>query len=166
MEQDFRMEEFDKAVLNETATWWQMSLPSGEVLFGTAKAKMLGFPDDMFKTYHDFVELVHPEDKEKTMQAMKDHLEGRSKIYEAVYRIKNKNGEYLKFYDCGQIIRKEGDQVTVMGFVLKVADDADAFQQMKKFKELILGGKPIHYRTGRQDTIKPKKAPIEGFLVY
>lgn len=139
---NFKMEQFDKAVLNETAAWWQMYLPQGNVIFGSSKAKMLGFPDEMFKHYKDFTNLVHPDDYEKIMQAMRDHIAGNAEFYETTYRIKNKDGEYLNFYDCGQITDKNGDKITVTGFVLKFQEGVDIFSQMKEFKELISSGKP------------------------
>ncbi len=46
---NFKLKEFNDAVLSETATWWQMNLPSGDVFFGSAKARMLGYTDDVFK---------------------------------------------------------------------------------------------------------------------
>lgn len=137
-----RMEQFDAAVLNGTATWWQMFLPSGKVLFGDAKAEMLGYPKEKFKQYQDFVDLVHPDDREKTMQAMRDHLNGTAKLYETTYRIQSKDGAYLEFYDCGQITEKNGADITVTGFVRKMNDGADALAQMEEFKDLILAGNP------------------------
>lgn len=139
-DKNFKLEEFNKSVLSGTATWWQMRLPSGDVFFGDAKARMLGYPDEMFKKYTDFTALVHPDDVDATMNAMKDHLSGKKKYYETVYRIKNKAGEYIKFYDCGKITGKEGNNITVAGFVLKISEDADIFEQMEKFKDIIFGG--------------------------
>ncbi len=86
--------------------------------------------------------LVHKDDSEKAMQAMRDHITGKEKLYETTYRIKNKNGEYIKFYDCGQITAKEGENITVIGFVMKIKDDIDILEQMKYFKELIISGNP------------------------
>jgi len=140
--ENFKMEQFEKAVLTGNATWWQMQLPSGSVIFGENKAKMLGYSEEMFKTYKDFMKLVHPEDNEKAMQAMRDHMAGKTEVYETIYRIKNKDGKYIKFYDCGQIIKKEGDELTIMGFVMKVLNDQDIFEQMKNFKDLIISGNP------------------------
>jgi PAS domain S-box-containing protein len=135
-----KMEKFNRAVLNETATWWQMELPSGAVIFGVAKAKMLGYPDTMFNKYQDFVDLVHPDDREKAMQSMRDHLAGKAEIYEAVYRIKPKDGDYIKFYDCGRITKKEGENIKVMGFVMKISEGVELENQMKEFKEMVVEG--------------------------
>ncbi len=138
----FNLEELDKEILEGKITWWQMTLPSGNVIFGEEKAKMLGYPESNFKTYKDFTDLLHKDDYDKTMQAMRDHLEGKKPFYEALYRIKHKNGEYVRFYDCGQILKKDGGEITVIGFVLKVKNDSEILEQMKKFKELILQGEP------------------------
>lgn len=119
-----------------------MHLPSGEVYFGDAKANMLGFPQDKFKTDHDFMALVHPEDSENAMQAMRQHLSGEKPAYETVYRIQNSQGEYIKFYDLGMIIKKENENIELMGFVMKVAENQDILSQINEFKQMILNGNP------------------------
>lgn len=139
---NFKMEQFNQAVLEGEATWWQMELPSGKVISGENKAKMLGYTEDHFNVYQDFMSLVHPDDVSGAMQAMMDHINGKAPIYETFYRIEHKNGEYIKFYDCGQIIKKEGNNLTIAGFVMKISDDIDIFKQMKDFKELIISGNP------------------------
>jgi RNase H-fold protein (predicted Holliday junction resolvase) len=86
---------------------------------------------------------LHSDDYPKAMGAMRDHLEGKIDVYETIYRIKAKNGKYLKFYDCGQITSKKGKKIVVMGFVLKVVGtETKIKKQMKKFKDLILKGEP------------------------
>ncbi len=142
MEEPFRMKQFNKAVLLGEVTWWQMELPSGRVIFGDAKAKMPGYPDSDFNYYQDFTKLIHPDDYNNAMNAMYDHIAGKKKFYETQYRIKNISGEYISFYDCGQIIKKEGNEITVIGFVMKVKGDVDFSVQMESFKDLILGGNP------------------------
>ena len=136
------LEKFDEAIIEGKATWWQMELPSGDVLFGDAKAKMLGYPEDNFKSYNDFTNIVHPEDHDKAMGAMQEHLDGKKELYEVTYRIRHKNGEYIKFYDCGKITNKEGKNITVMGFVLKIEEDADIDEKKSVFKDLIISGSP------------------------
>lgn len=136
------MEEFNEKVLLGEATWWQMEIPSGIVLFGENKAKMLGYPDSNFKHFSDFTNLVKEDDREKAMQSMRDCLSEKNKSYEAVYNIKKADGKYIKFYDYGQIINKEGDSITIIGFVMKVKDNQDILEEIKEFKEMILSGNP------------------------
>lgn len=127
---------FDMLVLEKKATWWHMELPSGEVFFGTAKTDMLGYEEDNFNVYQDFTKLLHPEDYEKAMQAMRDHLEGKADAYETTYRIQKKDGEYLTFYDYGVITEKEGENISLIGLVFKVDNESD----IEQAKEIISQG--------------------------
>jgi len=133
---------FDEAVLEEKATWWQMELPSGNVFFGDTKTNMLGHSESDFNHYSDFTKIVHPDDYEKTMQEMRDHLEGKKDLYEVVYRIKHKNGDYLTFYDCGKIINREGEKTTLMGFVVKIEEGEDIEETTIRFKDMVTSGEP------------------------
>lgn len=132
---------FNELVLKGEATWWQMELPSGKVIFGDAKAKMLGFPDEHFKKYQDFTELIQVDDYEKAMKAMKDHLDDKAPAYETVYRIKTNNGEYINFFDYGQKIKEDNGNITIIGFVIKINNLEDYLNEVKDFKELITAGK-------------------------
>lgn len=138
--QNYNMEKFNAAALNREATWWQMELPSRNVIFGDAKAEMLGFPSENFQSYQDFTNLVHPDDQEKIMQDMRDHLEGKKEFYETSYRIKTKKGDYLRFYDFGKVISNEKGKIVAMGFVWKIQEEVDIEKQMKEFRDIINSG--------------------------
>jgi len=100
--------------------WWEMYLPSGEVKFNENKALMLGYEPEKFKTYQDFTNIVHPDDYQTSMDAMQYHIDGKKTIYECEYRIKNKNGEYIWFYDIGKIVSNEKGNIKVTGIVIKI----------------------------------------------
>lgn len=140
MTNNFNLEKFNEAVLKGEATWWQMDLPSGDVIFGEQKATLLGYPEDNFKTYHQFTELLHPDDLEKTMQIMRDHLEGKLPAYETTYRIKRIDGFYLFYFDYGMVTKRDGDNITIIGFVMKVEDPEKFEEDAKEFKEMIHSG--------------------------
>ena len=100
--------------------WWWMELPSGVVFYSPNKADMLGRKDEQFVHYKDFVKLVHPEDQERIMQDMYDHIEGRAKLYETTYRIQKKDGSYKTFYDRGEIVAKKDGEISVAGMVFDI----------------------------------------------
>ena len=133
---------FDQAILEDRIAWWQMTLPSGDVLFSDSKATMLGRDPKDFKHYTDFTNLLHPDDYEETMQAMKDHLEGKKKFYETKYRIKHNDGSYKTYFDFGQIIKRDEDEMVIVGFVIKVKSDQELEKQVEKLKNLITEGEP------------------------
>lgn len=97
--------------------WWWVELPSGAVFFSPNKAKMIGRSPDEFYHYKHFTDLVHPEDYERIMQDMRDHISGKTPMYETNYRIKNKSGKYVRFFDRGKIVARKGDELALAGFV-------------------------------------------------
>lgn len=131
---------FDEAVQQKEIAWWQMNLPSGDVTFGAAKNEMLGYPANKFKTYHDFTKLVHPDDYEPMMQAMRALLEGSAQAYETTYRMKTVSGEYITFFDFGKIINKADGRTTVIGFVIKIKSIENIDEIITAFKNILNNG--------------------------
>ncbi|HYH75323.1 MAG TPA: PAS domain-containing protein [Candidatus Saccharimonadales bacterium] len=114
------LDKFEIAMEATGLAWWWMELPSGAVFFSPNKAQMIGRNPADFMHYKDFTDLVHPDDYEKAMQAMRDHLEGKKELYETTYRIKHQDGSYVQFYDRGQIVGREEGKIVLAGFVFDV----------------------------------------------
>ncbi len=114
--------------------WWEMELPSGDVVFDDRKAEMLGYEPEHFETYEDFTELLHPDDYERAMQAMRDHLQGREENYEVEYRIRTSDGTYRWFRDVGGITERgeETGHTRVIGIVEDITERKQAQQELEK----------------------------------
>jgi len=101
-----------------------MDLKTGKVIFNENKVKMLGYSMKDFKDadYKSFTNLLHPDDHDRVMQAMKDHLEGLAEAYDVEYRIKAKNGIYKWYYDKGSIVERDqnGKPLVVKGIVIDI----------------------------------------------
>ncbi len=130
-------ERLEDAMEGGNLAWWEMELPSGEIRFNDRKAEMLGYSLERFEHYSDFTELIHPEDYDRTMKAMEDHLEGRAERYEVEYRIEKKNGDYKWFRDIGSITEKEEDYKKVTGVVIDI-DEKKEIQERKEFLHTLL----------------------------
>ena len=107
--------------------WWLMELPSKAVYFSANKIIMLGYAKrdmEKFTRYTDFTEIIHPDDYQGAMQAMQDHLEGVSPMYETQYRIKAKDGSFKTFYDRGRIVGRKGKEIAIAGIVLDITNMA------------------------------------------
>jgi len=105
----------DDALVAAKVAWWTISLPSGEVAFNPIKARQLGYDPADFKHYTDFTDLVHPDDYEHTMQAMRDYLDGKTPMYQCRYRIKDSEGKYHDYMDQGVIQSRDGDNINLFG---------------------------------------------------
>ncbi|MBS3817832.1 MAG: PAS domain-containing sensor histidine kinase [Candidatus Thermoplasmatota archaeon] len=130
-------ERLEDAMETGNLAWWEMELPSGEIQFNDRKAEMLGYPPEKFEHYTDFTDIIHPEDHDRAMKAMKDHLEGKEKRYEVEYRIEKDNGEYKWFRDVGSITEEEGEYKKVTGIVIDI-DERKRIQEHEKFLHSLL----------------------------
>lgn len=116
-----RDQQMEDAMEAAGMAWWSLEFPSGALDFSENKTKMLGYDKADFYHYTKFTDLLHPEDYEPTMQAMRDLMSGQRDIYECKYRIKASDGSYKTFYDRGRVVERLKDSYTVAGMVFDVS---------------------------------------------
>ena len=115
--------------------WWEMNVQTGKVNFHKNKAELLDYSKKEFpKDMYEIMKLVHPDDYEKTMEAMKKHLNGEEETYNVEYRIKDKNNKYHWFYDQGQIVErdKEGNPLNLIGVVMEITERKESERKLEK----------------------------------
>lgn len=96
----------DEALRDSDVPWWEWQVETNTVKIGPRKATMLGYDPDAFTGggYQSFTNLLHPDDYERTMEAMRRLLEGRSPIYQVDYRIRAADGNYRWYMDRGTFV--------------------------------------------------------------
>ncbi len=117
-------ERLEGTMMAGNIAWWEMTLPAGEVDFNEQKTRILGYEKADFTTYHDFTRLIHPDDFEHTMRAMRDCLSGEKPRYLADYRIRTSSGTYRWFHDVGAITSSDpdGTPVRITGVVVDITE--------------------------------------------
>ena len=127
----------DSAMQAGNIAWWEMDWKTGNVIFEKRKAQMLGYPVEQFSHYSDFTQLVHPDDYQPIMQAMRDLISGINKQYEVDYRIRTRDGEYLWFHDIGTIsdYASDGSPSKVTGLVINITGRKRAEVQLQESEE-------------------------------
>ena len=120
-------------------SWWEMDRTTGLVTFERRKAEMLGYSPEKFKHYTDFMALVHPEDQERTMNAMRSHLDGSLDKYEVEYRIKTISGDYKWFYDVGSVTKRdsEGSPLIISGLVLDISERKHVDEELQNSHNML-----------------------------
>lgn len=129
--------------------WWKMDVATGYVEFDATKAEMLGRPADDFAHYEDFTRLLHPDDYERTMQAMRDHLSGQADRYDVEYRIRKQDGGYIWLRDVGAVVEwdSSGRPASVAGIVIDVSEQKEYEEQREALlsqKDVLL--REVHHR--------------------
>lgn len=105
-------ERLDLSLSAGNLAWWEFDIPTGQVTYNENKVRILGYPPRDFPnpcSYKVFMDLVHPDDYENTMNAMRDHLSGKKDLYETEYRIRTIDGDYKWYYDRGSITSRDSD---------------------------------------------------------
>ena len=129
----------ESALQGGNMAWWEMDIATGNVTFAKRKVEMLGFSPENFTHYSDFTTLVHPQDYERIMNAMRGHFEGVFDHYEVEYRIMTKSGEYIWFYDYGSVVKKDsnGAPLICTGFVYDITDKKRAEERLLKSENML-----------------------------
>lgn len=104
---------------------WYWNIKTNEVTFNPLKITTLGYDKSEIPkhvTYQFFTDKLHPEDYEKTMEAMLNHIHGKASVYEVEYRIQAKDGKYKWYYDRGKITQYDdtGKPLFLAGIVFDI----------------------------------------------
>lgn len=94
----------------------------------------MGYKADRFKNFDDFIKLIHPEDKDNALNAMKRHLDGTNPKYETEYRIKTRWGNYKWFRSVGALSKQieTSDSRRVVGVIEDITLLKQSEQKNKK----------------------------------
>lgn len=104
--------------------WWEYNLSTGYVAYSDKKATMAGYTVEEFPNeVYAICDLIHPDDYETTMEAMRQYVMGNSEEWNITYRIKRKEGGYSYYHDVGHIVEwtEEGQPLKLIGAVIDIS---------------------------------------------
>jgi PAS domain S-box-containing protein len=88
--------------------FWDWNIVTGVVRFSRRWAEMLGYRlEDIEPHVCTWERLIHPDDQPAVMQALDDHLEGRTPQYETEHRLLAQSGEWKWISDRGKVVTRD-----------------------------------------------------------
>ncbi len=85
---------------------WSLDLVTNEIFHSNECKRQLGFgPDDLSGGFDQWVGRLHPEDREATLAAFSDYIEGRSANYDLEFRMRHKDGSWRWILSSGSLLR-------------------------------------------------------------
>ena len=140
---------------------WDWNVQTGEVKFNQQLVKNFGYEAHELVPHVDTWEkMIHPDDRQKTMDALKPNLNGATNFYENEHRIRTKDGQWRWFLARGKVVGRDdaGNALRHMGTFLDIHDHKASLKEFEKEKEryrLIFNTAPIgilHYDTAGEVT--------------
>jgi PAS domain S-box-containing protein len=99
-------ERFEVAVSGSRDGLWDWDLSTNKVYFSLRWKKMLGYEEhEVAPCYEEFARLLHPEDKERVLDYVRDYLAGSKPNFEIEFRMLQKDGDYCWILSRGVALR-------------------------------------------------------------
>jgi PAS domain S-box-containing protein len=114
--------------------FWDWNIETGEVQRNERWAKMLGYTLEEIKfSVKQWTDLHHPDDCESAWKSIQDHLDGKTPVHRAEYRMRSKSGEYKWILDQAMIVKRDekGNPLRMSG----THTDITEFKQQEEVRE-------------------------------
>lgn len=104
---------------------WDWNPKTGDVFFSERWLTMLGYrPEEIQPRLEEWSDRVHPEDLERVLFLISEHMEGRTAVYESEHRLRAKDGSWRWIQDRGKVLRRdeEGKPMRMVGTHLDITE--------------------------------------------
>ncbi|MCG2745623.1 MAG: PAS domain S-box protein [Desulfobacteraceae bacterium] len=119
---------------------WDRNLVNDTAYYGDNWASSLGYDkEDLKANGINWRELLHPEDREQALAAVNAHIEGRTPVYGAEFRLRCKNGDWQWIQARGKVVSwdEQGLPVRFVGTHTDITARKSAEEELKKRSEEI-----------------------------
>ncbi|MFP4345980.1 MAG: PAS domain S-box protein [Anaerolineales bacterium] len=119
----------------ELATW-DWNLQTGEMIRSPRWAEMQGYGyDDLEPTLSFWEQRIHPEDAPVVREALDAHLEDRTSLYQAEYRLRTKVGAWKWILDTGKVLVRDeaGAPLRAVGIQQDITGHKEAEKQLARY---------------------------------
>ena len=128
-----------QAIINATGIGlWNWCLVTSEVTYSDQWMRILGYePGELPSTLSAWTDSVLPEDLPAVEQTIDDYLAGKTKMYEAEFRMKRKNGDVVWVQDKGSVTEwdENGKPSRIVGVLQSVQRLKKTEEELKQQKE-------------------------------
>ena len=106
-------ERFELAVRGAHDGLWDWNLETGEVYLSPRWKSILGYEDhEVANSFEEWETRIHPDDRQRALAAVWDHLDGLSPHYELEHRLLHRDGTYRWVRTRGTSVRNDSGRPT------------------------------------------------------
>lgn len=116
------------AALDRTGLYiWELDVPTGVLnILDQSFGEMCGYqPNELEATVDNWKNNIHPQDKERVVTALENHLAGKTPYYFVVHRMVHKSGGDTWVSDRGRITEfdEKGSPLKMMGTHINITEE-------------------------------------------
>lgn len=127
-------ERFELAVRGAGVGIWDWDIRAGKLFFTPRWRMLFGYDEDEIgDRYEDWVQLLHPDERERITKFLEDFLAGTSSIVAADYRLRHKDGAYRWIAAHAVVVRDEaGKAIRLVGSHGDITDRKEAEDALRQ----------------------------------
>ena len=127
-------EGFEAFITASDVGTWDWNIQTGETIFNERWAQIVGYTlEELFPiSIQTWMDLAHPEDLQKSDEALEKHFKGKTEVYEVESRMKHKSGKWVWVLDRGKVLTRTSD-----GKPLRMLGTHTDITARKKSEEII-----------------------------
>lgn len=103
---------------------WDWTIATNEIFFSPEWKQHIGYADhELPSRCEEWLDRLHPEDRERSLEAVKGYVEGRRADYDVTYRMRHRDGSWRWILSRAQLMRNAaGAPVRLMGCHIDVTE--------------------------------------------
>ncbi len=113
---------------------WDFDIRKGGITYSATWMRMLGYDDgELDGDPNLWLSLIHPDDRDAVEAADRAHLDGRTPHFEAEFRMRRKDGNWLWILDRGKVIERaeDGRLIRAIGSLTDITARKEAEDRLK-----------------------------------
>jgi PAS domain S-box-containing protein len=134
----------DRALQSTTDGLWEWDLNSGVVTRSPMLWQRLGYGDgNEYREMDRWLTLIHPDDRPRVRDKLRDHLAARSESFDAQYRVMSAAGRWHDFVDRGRVTLRDaaGQPLRLLGMFADTTDRRNAEETLRQAETMSTMGR-------------------------
>lgn len=119
---------------------WDWHIPSGKVYYSPQWLGMLGYqPGELAGDVSTWESLLHPDDKDRVLQLVQEHMQHRSPSFKVEFRLRTKAGGWKWILARGRILEhdEDGNPVRMLGSHTDMSERKHTEENLQIFRTVV-----------------------------
>lgn len=118
---------------------WDWDLVNNRIYLSHRSKELLGYDGEETTSVEARADLVHPDDTERSLAALRAHLRGEAPSFSCEYRLRRKDGSYIWILGTGRVIERDasGKPLRLVGTHKDIAERRSAEEALLSRKALL-----------------------------